>query len=369
MTDKAWNHLLESVSEERCIICIGPGLYTDESEKRLEQRLAAFLREEAHNLGIRVYDDGWFHYLPHANEIDAWQHIKDFYDKEIPIVRKIMEKLSRLPFHFILNFVPDYHLRDVFECQELSHEFLSYQKNEPFDPSLYSNKKTPTKSKPLIFNILGEHRRRNSLVMTYNDFYSYLESVFEGRSIAPVLKENIWQADYFIFLGMPFDRWYVHMFMRMLQQHENNRRSKKYAANIYLDDESTTITEEQYTMTFVASDIINFVDEFYRRCQDIGLLRTTKKNVRIRLKFDSLEDWIIKNYFDEALNHIVKELEPVKRDEEELFLQANNLIGRLDELRMGQISGTWDERDVRLENNRIRMALLEMIQMIKRKFS
>ena len=286
MDDNNWDHLLESLEEEKCVVCIGPEVYCTQESGRFETKLASYLREKEEEIRIRVYDDGWFHYLPDASEIDAWQRVKEFYRLPNVKAEDKLKKISQIPFHFLLHFTPGYQLRDAFEKQNFAYNFLSYLKRDPFNPSEEANQVKPTKLKPLIYNLVGEIKKRNSLVMTYNDFYVYLESIFENKSMAPVLQENIWESEYFIFLGMPFDKWYIHMFMRILHQHEQNRKSKKYAANIFLSDDITTHCAEQYTMTFVPTGIEAFLDVFHQKCQGKG---NTENSRRSRKTGDPLQ--------------------------------------------------------------------------------
>lgn len=368
MDESNWGHLLESLEEESCILCIGPGVYSHGGDRQ-ETRLAAFLQERADEIGIRVYEDGWFHYLPNASEIDAWQQLKEFYIQSDAASNALLSKLAAIPFHFSLNFTPDYRLKEIMEAKDFSFDFLSYRKNEPFDAGLLVNQHLPTRNRPLVYNMLGELRKRNSLVMTYNDFYGYLESVFAGRSMAPVLKENIWEADYFVFLGMPFDRWYVHMFMRILQQHERNRSSKKYAANVNLSQEVTTHCAEQYTMTFVPNNIEQFITEFHDRCEQRGLLRTKATTKALRLPYQELEAWAIKNKFELIFEELIKKLEAFGERGESWRLQTLQLEGRHNQLKISIRNGVIAQRDLDLEFNRIRMAMLGLIQELKQKFA
>jgi hypothetical protein len=336
---------------------------------RQETRLARFLEERAAQLRIRVYEDGWFHYLPNASEIDAWQRLKEFYRQHDAQTDALLRKLVAIPFHFALNFTPDYRLKELMEEADFTFDFLSYRKNEPFAADLPVNQHPPTRTRPLIYNMLGELRKRNSLVMTYNDFYNYLESVFAARSMSPVLKENIWEADYFVFLGMPFDRWYVHMFMRILQQHEKNRSSKKYAANVNLSEAVTTHCAEQYTMTFVPTGIEAFINDFYDRCAAAGLLRTAATTQRLQLPFAELEQWAIKNKFGMIYDELLDKLQAFGERADSWRLQVQQLEGRYHQLQVSVRTGVIEQRDIDLETNRIRMATLGLIQDLKRKFA
>ena len=248
-----WDLLFEFLEKEKCILCLGPRIFDSKKDGKLEARLASYLRKEEETLGIRVYDDGWFHYLPGANEIDAWQRVKAFYSQPQPEAMELLQKLARLPFHHILNFTPGQKMREAFPSQNLPVDYRFYYQKEPCSEDIQK----PTKSRPLGFNMMGDVEERNSLVLTYDDFYAYLESVFEAKSMPPVLKADIFAADYFIFLGMPFEKWYMHLFMRILRQHAEKRKAKKHAASGHLSDVVESYCYEQYTITFVRKKFQN----------------------------------------------------------------------------------------------------------------
>lgn len=357
-----WEYLLESIEEEKCVLCLGPGIFDQPGMPTIDEELARFLKEQENDLRIRVYNDGWFHYLPDASEIDAWKKVKEFYGKPNPHGEGLLDKIALIPFHFILTFTPDYKAREAFSRQRVSFHAESYLKKVPFDPMTQK----PTKNHPLVYNFLGELNKRNSLVMTYTDFYSYLESVFEGNSIAPVLKENIWDADYFVFLGIPFDKWYIHLFMRILQQHDKKRSSKKYAANPMYDDNIAMSCAEQYTMTFVHTDVTEFVHALYEQCAQRDMLRRINEIKKIQIEIDQLKSWLVHDEFDEIFSSLKSYAELLGSGGEDLERQALLLQAQVDFMRQKMIHGTLSNEEERLEKARIRERILIILTHIEK---
>lgn len=359
-----WEYLLESIEEEKCVLCLGPGIFDQPGVPTIDQELARFLKEQENDLRIRVYSDGWFHYLPDASEIDAWKKVKEFYGKPNSYGEALLDKIALMPFHFILTFTPDYKTREAFSRQGIPFHAESYLKKMPFDPMTQK----PTKNHPLVYNFLGELNKRNSLVMTYTDFYSYLESVFEGNSIAPVLKENIWDADYFVFLGIPFDKWYFHLFMRILQQHDKKRSSKKYAANPLYDDNIAVSCAEQYTMTFVHTDVAEFVQALYKQCAQRGILRSVNEIHKIELELDQLKSWLIHDEFENIFSSLKTYAERMGNSGKDLDKQALLLQAQVDFMRQKMIYGTLSNEEERLEKARIRERILILFTHIEKQY-
>ena len=218
-----WDILLHELESGKCILCVGPDVYSKAEGVRLEQKLADTLRQKSDALGIRVYDDGWFHYLKERDELATWFSIKQFYETQLPPDSDtLFQGIAALPFHLILNFTPDYRLREAFTASGKPFEFDCLNKTENCKKADVE----PTIAKPLLFNMLGELKEKDSLVMTYKDYYEYIRSVINSKSMSDDLENNIYDAEYFIFLGMPFDKWYVHLFMHILNQHVKGRTPK-----------------------------------------------------------------------------------------------------------------------------------------------
>ncbi len=252
-----WDILLHELESGKCILCVGPDVYSKADSARLEQKLADTLRQKSAALGIRVYDDGWFHYLKERDELATWFSIKQFYETQLPPdTDTLFQGIAALPFHLILNFTPDYRLREAFVSSGKPFEFDCLNKTENCKKADFE----PTHAKPLVFNMLGEIREKESLIMTYDDLFGYMEAIFDKKRLPKNVKDKLEQASHFIFLGMPLDKWYFHLFMRVLNMHKDTTKTKRFAASYSVNGANASFCEEQYTLTFVQENIGTFVD-------------------------------------------------------------------------------------------------------------
>jgi hypothetical protein len=275
----SWEAILDSIQREQCIICLGPGIFSNENQT-LEEQLIDYLNPFASSLKIRIYEDGWIHYLPGHNVLLPWMKIKNFYSKSFPGAQRILDKLAQIPFHFYISTTPSRHIVQAIEIYP--HRFDFYFKNKLFntDSSI-----KPSKYFPLAYNILGDIEHRESLILTYDDYFMYIKSLFSGNSMSPKLKEAVREADNFIFLGLSFDKWYMHLFLRILEQHEN-KNQLKYAPNGYIPEKIQSLCEDQFNITFVPYGIENFVNTLYEKCHAQGILR---QKISQELIFDANE--------------------------------------------------------------------------------
>ncbi len=362
-----WNSLFHSLEHEKCILCIGPDILNPPNGERLEDQLAQCLRANAKSLKISVYDDGWFHYQPGAPQLPPYLKVKEFYEQPHPWAEELMGLIARMPFHFILYLSPDYKMKEAFELQGAvqgtDFVFDSYKRGQPANKSI----KVPTKDKPLVFNFLGELKIKDSLVMTYADYYEYVRSIFMNNSLSDDLKTNVFDAEYFVFLGMPFDKWYVHLFMHMLQQHVSERK-QKFSANTFLNNQTATHCNEQYTMTFVPDEIgiEAFVRAMYEHCEDRNMLRSNTPGAsrpRTALPYAQLRQWVIANEFQDIFDLLAQRLKAT-----EWLDECVDLESQYEDLRKKTRRGTLSSEQQTVETNRVREAVQDFIKTLQRNF-
>ena len=302
-----WDILLHELENGKCILCVGSDVFSRRDEQRIEQRLAKTLRQQSNALGIRVYDDGWFHYLKDRDELGTWFAIKNFYEKELPAsADALFADIAALPLHLVLNFTPDYKLRDAFKAAGKPFEFCCLYKTPEVDKSLLKDNIEGTKEKPLLYNMLGEIEDKDSLVMTYDDLFAYMAAIFEYKRLPQNVKLKIQNATHFIFIGMPLDKWYFHLFMRVINMHRNQGKSKRLSAAVAFDAGNATMSEEQYTLTFVQEDIAAFTQLLKAKWQAAQVAKSGNSPLSI---FDQWREKV-KTGEDVAVRQALKEMKP-----------------------------------------------------------
>lgn len=372
MTEADWSDLLYCIEQESCVVVVGPEVYTAPGGAPLEKRLAAHLRAQANQLRIRVYDNGWFHLQPLANETSPYRQVKAFYGQEVPAANETLQALARIKFPIYISLTPDNHLRQAFEGHPAS--FDAYVRNQPY----VEGQEAPTADRPLVFQLLGNIEDRNSLILTYDDFYDYLESVFKNNSMSPVLKDAIFKAEYFLFLGIPFDQWSMHLFMRVLRQSKEKRGAQKTA--VPYDVKFADSCLEQYTIRFVEQDIGAFVRQLSERCANHAagnsLLRpvpTVKgeqapEDDAAEPFFTELLELLEDNQFDGIYERVKKVLAgtgAAGRGLLQHFIQLKGRFGKLEEENMlGMLMS--DQYHVQL--NQVRKAFLDMINELRKQW-
>ncbi len=370
MSEHEWGDLLYSIEQEKCIVVVGPEMYTAPGEASMEKRLAEFLRKQSAQLRIRVNDNGWYHLQPGGNETSPVRQVKEFYNRPTPHAEESLKTLARIRFPIYISMTPDTKLRQAFSGY--AADFETYVRNKPYREDV----PVPTPERPMVYQLLGNIEDRNSMVLTYDDFYDYLKSVFTGNSMSPMLKDAIIGAEYFLFLGMSFDQWYNHLFMRVLNQTKEKLQTLKVA--VPFDAQNAESCSEQYTIKFVDDHLSDFVGELLNRCE-----QSSKPTVLLRPKpkfkgeqapqedtvtpfVNELTDLVVENRFDEIYDRVKKMLSGSGDSGRELLHVFIQLKARYTKLEEENSLGIVHHEDYNVEMNRMRKAFLDQFDELRK---
>lgn len=164
-----------------------------------------------------------------------------------------------------------------------------------------------TKEKPLIFNMLGEIEDKDSLVMTYDDLFGYMEAILDKKRMPQNVKLKIQQATHFIFLGMPLDKWYFHLLMRVLNMHRDTTKTKRIGASFDIDKGNATLCEEQYTLTFVQENTGDFTRLLHGKWNALQAQKTGAQVLRTADRWRNA----VASGENIAIRQIFKEMKPL----------------------------------------------------------
>lgn len=348
-----WDFIVETIRNEKCIIFLGPDLLSLPPAPSLEKRLEDFLQVDE-NPDIQTYyeHDNLFLFSSRAKKTKTYYKIKSFYSQPFPATQRLYEKLARIPIHFIINLTPDKLLPTVFDELGYRNQFAFFWKKSGSGPVL----RVPTAATPTIYNMLGSIDNQESMVLTHNDLFEYFESVFSRANFPERFKKLIKEANNFIFLGIPFQRWYMQLLLRILYIH-NDFDFVRYASNESIDEEIKAFCFEQFKIEFVPDQIETFIDTLLTKCEEAGLVREPSTDQAFPLA--SARELISDDNITESIAVFQEYLESSLDTEliDDLILIANK-YKRLNK-RISQ--GIITEEEAYVYSNRIRKELLDLI--------
>ncbi|MEL7163030.1 MAG: SIR2 family protein, partial [Bacteroidota bacterium] len=213
----------------------------------------------------------------------------------------------------------------------------------------------PSKELPLIYNLLGSVADEESLLMTHNDLYDYFKSIFSRKSMPDKLKLALKNREIncFIFLGVPFEKWYMQLLLRELEIHRGQEDFIRYAANASLDTEIKSFCTEQFTIQFVENDSVHFVDTLYEHCAGQDMLRKRGRAT----PWEGLRDLIASDRLEDALGNFSELARGT-----ELADEVSGLTARYRRFARKQRNGVLDSRDAPILENQITSDALDLIR-------
>ena len=270
-----WDKLLDTFREDKCVLFLGSGAYQAPGGMDLEEGLSQWL--DANNPNhplIRLYNsDGFFLLRKRRYQSRIITKIRKFYHQSFPETERRFKKVAEIPFSMIFTLTPDNILARTFDTYHFPYysDFYFRHKKAP------ERFEVPSPEKPLIYNLLGNIDEPDSLVLTHRDFFSYLDSVFNGNSMNKDILQELENAECYIFLGLPYERWYFQLLLRVLSMH-SDRLSEvdRFAFKEIENQELHELYTGEFNIQFIPTEISSFIDVLHNKCKVVIVFKYAK---------------------------------------------------------------------------------------------
>lgn len=355
-----WDFIIETIKAEKCILFIGPEVFSHPLHGSIQDNLKAFLDVKNNEDILSYYDkDGFFLFKSSGAKTKTYYKIKKFYLDEFPWTTEIFEKISQIPFHAIISVSPDETILKTFKKLQVRYKFDFYWKNQKVE-----NVATPTKKIPLIYNIFGSIRQEESLILTHDDLFDYFKSIFGARTMPDELKTVLTTAHNYIFLGLEFDKWYMQLLLRLLYLHHETYKFARYAANQELTDEICSLCINEFKIEFVSRKIEEFVNELYLNCRSAGILREKEENKKSELTI--IGELVSNGELENALSTFQDYLNGKGDVAEEMTDDLVVITNRYHRLQKKITQGIIDNGEADLQFNKIVVDVLSILSKAKK---
>ena len=268
-----------------------------------------------------------------------------------------------MPFHLILSLSPDKILSKAFDQLELPHHFHFYDKknyNEKRDDEKLNFQ--PSKDNRLIYNVFGSIDNEDSLILSYDDLFEFLQKILNNHSLPKTVRETIMDANCFVFVGFNYGKWYLKLLLRIMNLHEKVR--KVYGMGTPSKKEIETFLVNEFDMNFTQMDTTSFVDELYENCKEAGIL-VSKENVVLPKVSDeissSAKEAITDGKLEKALGILNNycEFETPPEGFQSLFIQISSRFKRIKKENM---EGVLRFDDYNIETNKVSRDLIALLK-------
>lgn len=369
-----WDLIAGTIEEQKCILFIGPGVFANQEYDNLEEWIADFLQKDSGNLVKRYYaDDSLFAFKDPAAKTKATFALKKFFQEtDFGPVKELYRKIAEIPFSLVFTLTPDDLLQQVFKEMKINYQFDFYLKNQP--SRQVETTITPTANSPLLYNMFGYIQNRDSLVLTHDDLFDYLNSVLAESSMHPDIRQTIKKMENFIFLGISFDKWYMKLLLKMLYRLQGREELLRFANEAHLSDELRTLFVDQYRIEFVPREAVEFIDQLHAFFEQKGTLRreTEEKPSVAR----QLKDQVAEGKISDAITGLQTFLDRFLTDNTSLpesstdllsglsseLLQLRSMFRRLENRKRQQIIS---EDKAELEMNQITHSLISYLDEVE----
>ena len=202
----------------------------------------------------------------------------------------------------------------------------------------------------------------------HDDLFDYLHSVFNSNSMHQELKTELADAYNYLFLGLPFEKWYLQLLLRVLSLHTDKLKSLERFASRPEAPTEKGLFEEQFNIEFVPDQAPAFIEELYRHCEGRGLLRPLPEQSghgTVEAAFAKIQKWIARADIQKAMEELKGLLEPYRPRSEELLRELLLLMSSYQNLEKQSQLGI-DGPEAGKEKNRIIYALLSLMDEAKK---
>lgn len=280
-----WEHyqmmeILDALEEKKCVLILGNYTFSKpvataevpDSEFFLPELL---MREQHKWVGKHPSDSSPDFYTSAQTLIDRAGgqrmfmeltriKLKDLGQKQLNRFKKI----SEIPFDLILSTYPFDLVHEVFEENQINHQYAYYsylQEPAPLDPF--------TKDYPLIYNLFGSVRHKESMVISLDRLYQFIFGILGVRQLPKLIQDKVRQASHLVFLGFSFDDWYMKLLLRVLKVHEKEISYAHPPGPSGLGRQNRRFFESNFKVTFLDKKIDEFVSGLHNLCAEEDLLR------------------------------------------------------------------------------------------------
>jgi len=254
--------ITEWIEQQKCVLVLGPDIAYN-SQKSLLNELSTFM--EINQIKCNFNADEEF--LSSTTKFSYLFNRQLFKFFETLKPTDIYRKIAEIPFHLIVSLSPDLLLKQTFEHKNFEYDFNFYHRN--VNPQEVDK---PTPQKPLIYNLLGEQTRYNSLVLCFNHLFDYLSSILGNYGLPENLRNEFKETQSVFFLGFKYDKWYFKLILRLLNFPELALRQAAFEEvenkvgiiNFYTDEFNFVFLEDT-----TGEEIINSIHNYFSEKKEL----------------------------------------------------------------------------------------------------
>jgi len=269
-----WDDILSDIKDESCVLFIGTDFFTENGLPVWTNSLKEIYK--LYEKQILFFDE--------SNELFVFKSAL----LKKSIVQRLQQKyqnientnvyrqIAQIPFHCVISLSPDLFLHQAVKNYLPDAGFTYFSKSQPI-----VERTLPTHTEPLFYNLAGILDSEESIVLSHNDLFDYLNAILGEDKLPKYLTETIRNARRLLFLGFRFDKWYMQIILRIFNLHKEKRLN--YAVNTNVGKETEKLVGASFQdIEFIPEKGIEFIAELHKQCSSILRTLNEPKDINIQ---------------------------------------------------------------------------------------
>jgi hypothetical protein len=346
--------IVDRINEQKCVILLGPGLAKNKKGETMRSLLIQYFKEK--QLGVEEDLDDLYA-CDTRTKTRALDHLQK-YCRDHSEPNDTYRQLALIPFYLYISTTPDLLMKKALDEYGVDGEFKYYVKDEPPHEVM-----KPSRAKPLLYNLFGCIENQQSIIFNQWDLIQYLFSIIKDFKLPQNLRESFKNANYFIFIGFDFEKWYLKLLLKLIL--EEFKPSIATEEGKQFNEKLKSFYQQSYGIEFVETDIEEYVNKLYNECSNRQLLREIKEKVQPSIQLEVIK-LIEQDDVKIALERLIEAMEDetFMRDKEEekqeflkeLYIHSGTFNRNEKKLRQSLIT----EEAANVDHAKIRTALLDI---------
>jgi hypothetical protein len=363
--------IVEGLRSGGCVLLLGPDVARNADGEWMQSGLLRHLKDQLNQREVKVEED-----VDNLIKCDAQTRSRVFtlirsYHERHEGPNELHRQLALIPFPLVISTTPDRLMDEALKQAGVPHDFFWYSMNEVHRPL-----ERPSVERPLVYNLFGSIEAQQSMVLTHGDLLRFIFSVLGAFKPPKELTRAIQEAQYFVFLGFDFDKWYLQLLFELFLSPEKisiavSRDSEAEKRDGHKDQWPDTVQpayfyKDKYGVEFVEETIEEFVQALYDTCKARGLLRQVQEERRVSIA-DEIAEHIRRDEIEDALDRLYDFVDndvaadALDTEKVELLNEINSHIGVITRSEKNVRRGIVSKEDAEVERQRVVMAIQSIV--------
>lgn len=258
-----WDLILEDIQNQRCVVILGPDVVEYTGFSSFFEAVSAELIDNKY-ISQSFVEEQLFQ-IKITNPSRAKAEKND----GIRHIAKAMQKViaqNQSDWNAVANFVKKIPSKVIFSLMPEENTFSSvlgtsiryYHKHKTSEKEVITDLSI---DKPIVYNLIGTFSQPESLIFTYDDLFDYIFSILGDNRLPQELQIILKNAERFIFLGVNFSKWYMHLLLKLLASDKN-----VLAIDDKVPDASRTFVMSRLSLEMIDCTPLSFLDSLTCNC-------------------------------------------------------------------------------------------------------